>query len=82
MCELGDEEMSLKTPIAREVEDKVFKHIGWYRDSKGYKHYGEIPVSGEDIKGRSPKKEEWLYKDTSLDRHKYWVPPPEPLTTK
>jgi len=82
MCELGDEEMSLKTPIAREVEDKVFKHIGWYKDSKGYKHYGEIPVSGDDIKGRSPKKEEWLYKDTSLDRHKYWVPPPEPLTTK
>lgn len=48
MCELGDEEMSVKKPEARERIAKEFRDIGWYRDSKGYKHYGIIPKTEEE----------------------------------
>ena len=48
MCELGDEELSLRKPEAREPEGKKFVDIGWYKDGKGYKHYGIIPQTKEE----------------------------------
>ena len=47
-CELGDEELSVKKPEAREPLGKSFRDIGWYTDSKGYKHYGVIPKTEEE----------------------------------
>ena len=65
MCELGDEEMSVKKPEAREPEGKVFQDIGWWTDSKGYKHYGPIPLTQEDrdAQTRSRTEDSWLDKD-------------------
>ena len=48
MAEIGDEEMSVKKPEAREKPGKQFKHVGWYKDNNGYRHYGEIPTSEEE----------------------------------
>ena len=63
MCELGDEEMSVKRPEAKEVPGKGFQNIGWWTDNKGYKHHGVIP-SKEDRDGRSriSANDSWLYK--------------------
>lgn len=47
-CELGDEELSSKTPQAREPMGKTFSDVGWYTDSRGYKHYGVIPQTEEE----------------------------------
>lgn len=65
MCELGDEEMSLKKPEAREPAAKQFQDIGWWKDSKGYKHYGAIPQSKEErhARERISKEDSWLYKE-------------------
>ena len=66
MCELGDEELSIKKPEAREPKGKVYHDIGWYKDSKGYKHYGVIPKTKEeaDARTRVSEKDSWIYKDT------------------
>jgi len=48
MAELGDEELSVRKPEAREPKGKEFQDIGWWTDSRGYKHYGVIPKSRED----------------------------------
>ena len=64
MAELGDEEMSVKKPIAKEKENKRgFNDIGWWTDNKGYKHYGKIPQSEEERYGRTriSAKDSWLY---------------------
>lgn len=64
MAELGDEELSLKAPEAREPVQKQFKDIGWYRDERGYKKYGVIPSKDElNEKIRLSPKDSWLYKD-------------------
>lgn len=64
MCELGDEEMSVKKPEAKEKPGKKFRDIGWYKDSKGYKHYGVIPLTEEerDARTRINSEDSWLYK--------------------
>ena len=63
MCELGDEEMSVKRPEAREKPQQKFQHIGWWTDSRGYKHYGKIPLTNEekDARTRINNQDSWLY---------------------
>ena len=65
MCELGDEELSIKKPEAKEPKGKVHNDIGWYKDNRGYKHYGIIPKTQEerDARTRISTKDSWLYKD-------------------
>ena len=65
MAELGDEELSVKKPEAKEPPGKKFQDIGWWKDSKGYKHYGIIPQSKEerDARTRTSQQDSWLYKD-------------------
>lgn len=65
MCELGDEEMSLKKPEAREPKSKQFRDMGWYKDERGYKHYGIIPQSKEEMyaQTRIRREDSWLYSD-------------------
>lgn len=64
MCELGDEELSLKRPEAREPVQKQFKDIGWYRDERGYKQYGIIPSKDElNAKIRFNPEDSWLFKE-------------------
>lgn len=48
MCELGDEELSAKKPVEREKIANQFRDIGWFKDSKGYKHYGAIPRNEQE----------------------------------
>lgn len=64
-CELGDEELSVKKPEAMEKPGKVFQDIGWWKDSKGYKHYGPIPRTDEERNERTrvSAEDSWLYKD-------------------
>ena len=65
MCELGDEEMSIRKPEAREKPGKVFQDIGWWTDSRGYKHHGAIPLTTEerDAGTRIGTADSWLYKE-------------------
>ena len=62
MCELGDEELSVRKPEAQGKYAKEFKPIGWYKDSKGYKHYGVIPQTEEErySKNRVSQLDKWL----------------------
>lgn len=66
MCELGDEELSSKKPVEREQISNQFRDIGWYKDSKGYRHYGLIPKTEEErnAKTRISSADSWLYKDS------------------
>lgn len=66
MCELGDEELSSKKPVEREQVSNQFRDIGWYKDSKGYRHYGLIPKTEEErnAKTRISSADSWLYKDS------------------
>jgi len=48
MAELGDEELSVRTPEAIEKTDKTFRDIGWFVDARGYKQYGVIPKTEEE----------------------------------
>lgn len=48
MCELGDEELSARRPTEREPNGAQFSDVGWYKDSRGYKHYGKIPKSDDE----------------------------------
>ena len=65
MCEIGDEEMSVKKPEPRDKPGKQFKHVGWYKDNKGYRHWGEIPTSEEEKyeRTRISAEDSWLYND-------------------
>ena len=64
MCELGDEEMSIRKPEPREKTNAVFQDIGWWVDSRGYKHHGKIPLTKEerDASTRISQQDSWLYK--------------------
>ena len=55
--------MSMKKPEAREPKQKQFNDVGWWKDSRGYKHYGEIPLTEEERNGqaRISSKDTWLY---------------------
>jgi hypothetical protein len=48
MAELGDEEMSSRRPEPMEQVNNEFRDIGWYKDSRGYKHYGKIPTDDDE----------------------------------
>lgn len=63
MCELGDEELSVKVPTAQEPEGKAFRDVGWWKDSKGYRHYGAIPLTEEERNDRTrvSTSDSWLY---------------------
>ena len=65
MCELGDEELSVKKPEAREPADKQFRDMGWFKDERGYRHYGKIPKTKEELYGKTrfSKQDSWLYQD-------------------
>lgn len=65
MAELGDEELSMKKPVEREPKGNQFRDIGWYTDSRGYKHYGIIPLTEEERYGKTRISEDdsWLYKE-------------------
>jgi hypothetical protein len=65
MCELGDEELSLKVPTVRESEGKKFRDIGWWKDEKNYRHYGPIPLTEEERheQTRINSSDSWLYKN-------------------
>lgn len=66
MCELGDEELSVRKPVARDPVGKKFQDIGWYKDGRGYKHYGVIPQNDEERNDRNRinTSDSWLYTDT------------------
>jgi hypothetical protein len=53
MAELGDEELSMKKPAEKEPPANQFKDIGWFTDSRGYKHYGVIPKTEEERYGKT-----------------------------
>jgi hypothetical protein len=48
MCELGDEELSVRKPVIQERTSQDFRDVGWYTDGRGYKHYGIIPKTTEE----------------------------------
>lgn len=65
MCELGDEELSVRKPEPREPKGKEFRDIGWYTNNRGYKQYGVIPRNEEERNGRERIRanDSWLYND-------------------
>lgn len=65
MAELGDEELSFKKPAEKDPPMTDYRDIGWWKDSKGYKHYGVIPKTEEERNGRTRirAKDSWLYQD-------------------
>ena len=75
MAELGDEELSVKRPEAREPKSKAFKDIGWWTDSRGYKHYGVIPQTNEERNAntRIRQQESWLYENSDIRKEDIWV---------
>jgi hypothetical protein len=75
MCELGDEELSIKKPQAKEKEGKKFQDIGWWTDSKGYKHYGPIPQTKDerDSRTRINSQDSWMHKE---QKSEYWQDSP------
>jgi len=43
MAEIADEEVSELVPVAVKEVSQDFQDIGYYKDEKGYVHYGVIP---------------------------------------
>ena len=43
MAELADEELGGVTPKTVKKQEEKYEDIGWYKDEKGYKHFGVIP---------------------------------------
>jgi len=66
MAELGDEELAVRKPEARELPGKKFQDIGWFKDGNGYKHYGIIPQNEDERNDRNRIRtsDSWLYNDT------------------
>jgi hypothetical protein len=66
MAELGDEELSVRKPTPIEAEGKKFQDIGWFKDGKGYRHYGKIPQNEQERNDRNriSTSDSWLYNDT------------------
>lgn len=65
MAELGDEELSVRKPEAREPKGNTFVDIGWYKDARGYRHHGAIPKNDEERNDRNRIRasDSWLYSD-------------------
>jgi len=65
MAELGDEELAVRKPEPVDMYNKEFRNIGWFTDSKGYKHYGAMPLTEDERNDRSRTRTEdsWLYKE-------------------
>ncbi len=65
MCELGDEELSFRKPEPKDYINDTFQDIGWFTDSRGYKHYGVIPKTEEQRNERTRIRTEdsWLHKE-------------------
>ena len=65
MAELGDEELSTKAPVALDPPEQRIQDVGYWKDSKGYRHYGAIPLTKEerDVRTRVGASDSWLYKD-------------------
>lgn len=65
MCELADEELSLRKPVEREAINNTFQDIGWFKDAKGYRHYGIIPKTEEELyaTNRISTADSWLYEE-------------------
>ena len=76
MAELGDEEMSFKKPEPKEKEGTLFPNIGYWKDSKGYRHHGIIPTSSEskDAQTRINNNDAWMHKGHLTD---YWKDSPK-----
>lgn len=50
MAELADQELSGRQPIKVEQdEEDVFQDFGYYKDEKGYTHFGVIPKKEQSI---------------------------------
>ena len=47
MCELGDEELSLRKPEVVESYSTEFRDVGWFTNEYGRKQYGVIPKNKE-----------------------------------
>ena len=65
MAELGDEELSVRKPIANDPKESNFRDIGWFTDARGYKQYGSIPKTKEELNERTRIRasDSWLYQD-------------------
>lgn len=65
MCELGDEELAVRKPVATESVNTIPRDIGWFFDAKGYKHYGIIPRTEEERNDRTrvDASDSWLYNE-------------------
>jgi hypothetical protein len=62
MCELGDEELSVRQPVAREQVAAKFVDIGWYEHSPGRKRYGIINKNNDE-ESRPRSNDSWLYEE-------------------
>ena len=49
MCELGDEELSLRKPEVVESYSTEFRDVGWFTNEYGRKQYGVIPKNKEEL---------------------------------
>lgn len=49
MCELGDEELSLRKPEVVEFYFTEFRDVGWFTNEYGRKQYGVIPKNKEEL---------------------------------
>jgi len=43
MAEIADEEVSELVPVSVKETKNEFQDIGYYKDEKGYTHFGVIP---------------------------------------
>ena len=47
MTEIADEEVSELVPVAQKEIKEQFQDIGYYKDEKGYTHFGIIPKQNQ-----------------------------------
>lgn len=51
MAELADEELGSIVPskVIKQDEQVVQQKVGYYRDERGYKHWGVIPIQNPQV---------------------------------
>ena len=54
MAELADEELSGVIPREIEETSSDWQEMGWYKDEKGYKHFGVLPQQQRTIASIKP----------------------------
>lgn len=69
MAELADEELSGVIPREIEETSSEWQEMGWYTDSKGYKHFGIIPKQQQTIANLKPRNE---YRARTSDPRYRW----------